>query len=148
MMMQIFKGYQNVPNLTIVIIVLIFAGIDTYRELQLALIPRYYPCPLRHVLQCHPYERLLYKEPMQLKKMIWGLHMEGYDLPFYYQQLNVKVEVTTVDILTTNGHNASLYSCFCAKIPSAKSIIGGNGRCLSNCCSSSSRDLGIKIRHT
>ena len=70
MMMQISKGYQNVPNLTIVIIVLIFAGIDTYRELQLALIPRYYPCLLRHVLQCHPYERLLYKEPMQLKKMI------------------------------------------------------------------------------
>ena len=70
MMMQISKGYQNVPNLTIVIIVLIFAGIDTYRELQLALIPRHYPCLLRHVLQCHPYERLLYKEPMQLKKMI------------------------------------------------------------------------------
>ena len=43
--------------------------------------------------------------------MIWGLHMEGYDLPFYYQQLTVKAEVTTVDILTTNGHNASLYSC-------------------------------------
>ena len=71
--------------------------------------------------------------------------MEGYDLPFYYQQLTVKAEVTTVDILTTNGHNASLYSCLCAKIPSAKPIIDGNGRCLSNCCSSSSRDLGIKI---
>ena len=148
MMMQIYKGYQNVPNLTIVIIVFIFAGIDTYRELQLALIPRHYPCQLRHVLQCHPYERLLYKEPMQLKKMIWGLHMEGYDLPFYYQQLTVKAEVTTVDILTTNGRSVSLYSCFCAKIPSAKSIIDGSVRCLSNCCSSSSRDLGIKIRHT
>ena len=54
--------------------------------------------------------------------------MEGYDLPFYYQQLTVKVEVTTVDILTTNGRSVSLYSCFCAKIPSAKSVIGGSGR--------------------
>ena len=74
--------------------------------------------------------------------------MEGYDLPFYYQQLTVKAEVTTVDILTTNGHNASLYSCFCAKIPSAKSFIDGSGSTgLSSCFNSASGDLGIKIRH-
>ena len=51
-------------------LLLIFPGINTYRELQLALFPQHHPCPFLYGILCHPYERLLYKESMQLKKMI------------------------------------------------------------------------------
>ena len=69
---------------------------------------------------------------------------------FYYQQLTAKVEVNTFDKLTTNRHrrSVSLYSCFCAKIPSAIPFIDASGSAsLSSCFNSASGDLGIKIRH-